>query len=51
MNLYSIKCLMLAIKHNIDDKFNFYSGCNDWSFKNFANIDIEELSDLLKDLI
>ena len=57
MNLYCLKYLMftknnnIKVKHDIDGKFNLYSPCNDFSFKKFAIIDKEKLSDLLKDLI
>ena len=41
----------IKLKRKIDGKINLYSCCNDCSFKKFAAIDKEELSDLLKDLI
>ena len=53
MNLYRIKCLMftkynnIKLKHETDGKINVYARCNDCSFKKFATIDEEEISDLL----
>ena len=57
MNLYCLKCLMftknnnIKVKRDINGKFNLYSPCQDFSFKRFATINKEELSDLLKDLV
>ena len=57
MNLYCIKLLMFTKNNNIkvkrkaDEKINLHSHCIDFSYKQFATIDKEELSKLLKNLI
>ena len=38
-------------KWEIDGKINFYSHCNDCSFKKLATIDKGKLCDLIKDLM
>ena len=56
MNHYCIKCLMfiknnkITVKHKLDKKKVTSSHCNDYSWLQFATIDKEELSDLLKKL-
>ena len=41
----------IKVKRKTDEKINLHSHCIDFSYKQFATIDKEELSKLLKNLI
>ena len=51
LSLRFLRLSNIKVTCEIDGKINPYSYCNDYSFKKYATIDKEELSDFLKDSI